>query len=136
MPILLKRLWNYIEPGKFSGVSTSLASATNHEEPSTSTAGKKRTLKTSADITSSSRKRKQSDELPARNLKLRRMSDKQHVVSRIIQPQIHRQETDSNSFLSSDDLQNTSFKDNLGKDDSSVPATDFIDISECSNSSW
>ena len=140
MPILLKRLWNYVEPGKYPDIqqnkftlsTSSFYSKSGHNQPSTSTTDTRQSTD-KADTPGSSRKRKLSGDLSARKVKTRRTSEKQHVVTKITEPQIHKQDTNQGVPVKSNDF---ATKNVTNEQDVSLTSMDVVDVNECSNSSW
>ena len=130
----MKRLWNYIEPGKYPVEQHEKDAQSEVEiKPSTSTAGKKQSTD-NPNTPGSSRKRKASGDLSTRKLKSRRTSEKQNALAKISEPQIHKQDSKPEISVNLKDFQSP--LKGTENDSLVLPASDVVDVSECSNSSW
>ena len=136
VPLLLKRLWNYIEPGTYPSNSdapstSGTSSANSHKSSPRVTEKKVKNLPVKASL----RKRKISDDSSAKKVKNRRTSEKRHNIPRLSEPHVYNEITDSPNPADDGEERLQNDEKNDINDHSSL-ANDVMDVSECSNSSW
>ena len=130
----MRRLWNYIEPGKYSVENQTDNSVSGLQTEQDASKVEEQAF---FETPSTSRKRKLSGDVSSRKAKSRRASEKHRFTPKIIEPHIFKgSPSHTDTSFNSDDCQPTTSKPKREDQDHLPLTNDVVDVSECSNSSW